>query len=129
LLPHRFLRGSTDSIRPGLFRRDFSMGLSSSEVAVPRVNDFNPARGIRGNNLDSDSSRLNIALVSEDVYVIASWVDKPHSCFVHMRLAAGIVAFIFRHCPSGDDDQAMARVRVPAAASAGRKDIVLDVHV
>ena len=91
--------------------------------------DVDPARRICGNKLNSDSFCLNIAFISEDMYVVSTRIDKPHPCFVHMRLAVGIVTFIIRHRSRRDDDQAMPRVRMPAGASAGRPDIALHVHV
>ena len=84
---------------------------------------------VRRDELDSDGVRLDHTLVSDDVHVASAGIDKPHSCCVHVGRAVGIVTVIGRHRSSRDDDQAMARVSVPAGASAGLPDVVLHVHV
>jgi|ERR1700733_300455 len=100
-----------------------------SKVAVPRISNVNPTRCIRGNKLNSDGFCLDIAFISQIVYVVPTGIQKSHPCLVHMRLAVGIVSFIVRHRARGDDDQAMPGVRMPAGASPGRPNIALHVHV
>ena len=56
---------------------------------------------------------LDGAFVSEEVDVATSGTNKPHPYCVNMGLAVGIVPFIGRQGSRRDDDQAMARVRVP----------------
>jgi hypothetical protein len=100
-----------------------------SKVAVSRVCNVNPSWDIGWDELYRDGRRFNSAFVPEDVYVIATGIDKRHSCFVHMRLASVIVSFIVGHRAGRDDNQALSRVRVPTGTSSGRPDIVLNIYV
>jgi hypothetical protein len=77
---------------------------STSEVTVPRICNIDPARRICGNKLNSDRFCLDIAFIPEDVYVVPTRIDEPHPCFVHMRLAVGVVTFIIRQRSRRDDD-------------------------
>ena len=119
-------------IRLASVRLDCGVGCGSvglSEVAVTGVCDVDSTRGIGGDELNRDGLGLNIAFVAEVVYVAAAGIDKTHSFCVDVRFAVGIVPFIVGDGSGGDDDEAMTRVRVPAGASAGRPDVVLDVDI
>ena len=100
-----------------------------SEVTVTRICNVNPTHRICRNELNSDGLCLDIALVPEDVYVVATGIDKPHPRFVHMRLALGIVPFIIRDRSGRDDDQAMPWMRVPTRTSARCPGIALHIDV
>ena len=69
----------------------------SSEVAISRICNVNPAHGICGNELDGNGFCLNGPFVPEDVHVVATGVEKRHPRFVHTWLAVGIVPFIVRY--------------------------------
>src|SRR5207249_6955346 len=90
---------------------------SSSERAVPRVVSVNPTHRICRNELYCHGSRLDGAFVPDDVHVFTTSIDKPHPLCVHSGLAVGIVPLIGRDRSRRDDDQAGARVRVPAGRS------------
>jgi hypothetical protein len=100
---------------------------SSSERAVPRVLSVNPTGRICRNELDGSGACLDGAFVPEDVCVVTTGIDKPLSLCVHLGLAVRSVSFVVRHRSHRDDDQAMARVRVPADASFWRPDVALHV--
>jgi hypothetical protein len=61
--------------------------------------------------------------------VVAALVDKAHPLRVDVRLARRVVALVHGHRAGGDDDQAVAGMRVPAGGAAGLPDIALDVQV
>src|SRR6266478_2385832 len=125
--------GLDTSSSPSQRRR---MNAPSSEVTVPRVWSINPTRRPCRNELDGDGACHDGAFVPEEVHMVTTWIDKPHPLCVHSGRAGGIVTFIGRNCSRRDDDEAMARVRVPARASAVRlryvlrlPDVALYVHV
>ena len=98
-------------------------------MAVSRICNVNPTRRTGRNELNSYGSCLDSAFVPEDVYVVATGIDKHSPRFVDMLLAVGIMPIIVRHGSGGDDDQAMPRVGVPTCASSGCPDIALHVYV
>ena len=53
---------------------------SSSEMAVPRVRGINPSRLTCWNEPDGDGLCHDGALVSDDVHVLATVVNKRHPC-------------------------------------------------
>jgi hypothetical protein len=93
-------------------------------VTVSRVCDVDPPRGICWKELHCDGLCFDSSFVPQDVYMSATGIDKCHPCFVYMRFAGGIVAFIVRHRSGSDDDQAMPRMRVPAGASPGAQTLL-----
>ena len=102
------------------------ISLSSSERAVPRGWSVNPTRLTCRNEPDSDDLCRDGALVSDNVHVGATFVNKRHPRCVHVRRAGGIVSLILCHCSCGDKDQGMARMRVPAGAPSRLPDIDQD---
>jgi hypothetical protein len=58
---------------------DHSRG-AESEMAVPRVRGINPSRLTCWNEPDSDGLCHDGALVSDDVHVLATVVNKRHPC-------------------------------------------------
>jgi hypothetical protein len=73
--------------------------------------------------------RASSGLHPDVVHMLTAGIDKPHPLRVDMRRAFAIVAFIGGHRPRSYDEQAVARMRVPAAARSGRKHVALQVHV
>ena len=65
------------------------------------------------NQLNSNILRDHVALVPDDVCMIASLIHKSHSSGIDMRLTGRIIRFIVSQRSSRDDDQAVARMRVP----------------
>jgi len=98
-------------------------------MTVSWVCNVNPPRVICRNELYSDGLCLDSAFVPEDMYVIATKIDKRYSCVVNMRSARGIVTLIVCYRSHSDDDQAVPRVRVPSSASTGSPDITLHIDV
>ena len=70
-----------------------------------------------------------VPLVPDDVHVSATGINERHPLCVDLGLAFGIVTFVVRDRSLGDDDQAMARVRVPAGTSSRLPDVALHVQV
>lgn len=103
--------------------------LHSLEVAVSRVVNVNPTYLICRDKLDGGGLRHDGALISDDMYVVATGIDKCHALRIRVGLAVGIVAFIFCHCSLSDDDQAMSSMYVPAGVSPRLPDIPLDIQV
>src|ERR1700739_4847216 len=101
----------------------------SSEMAVPRVRRINPSRLTCWNEPDSDGLCHDGALVSDDVHVLATVVNKRHPCRVHVRRAAGIVRLILRHRSCRDKDERMTRMRMPACGPSRQPDIAQDSSV
>src|SRR5215470_17637531 len=65
------------------------------------------------NELDSDVLGDNIALIPDDVCVCATGINKRHSNRIDVRRTGRIVSLIVGQCSGRDDDQAVARVRMP----------------
>jgi len=104
--------------RPGISFAAISNPISASEWAVARAwNHIYPTRRTGRDELDCDCLRDNGAFVSQDMNMVATGIDKSHTFCIHSGLALGIVAFIGRDRSRRDNDQAMARVRVPAGAA------------
>ena len=99
---------------------------SRLEGAVSRVCNVDAARLTCRNEPDGDDLCRDIAFVSDDVHVVTTGVNKRHARCVHFRRAAGIVALILSDCSCRDNDEGMARVRVPACASSRLPNIVQD---
>jgi hypothetical protein len=70
-----------------------------------------------------------VAFVPDDVYVVATGIDKRHAFGIHEGLALGIGPFILRYGSRCDDDQAMPGVCVPAGASSRLPEVALEVQV
>ena len=102
---------------------------SSSEGAVPRSRSVNPTRLTCRNEPDSDDLCRDSALVSDNVHVGATFVNKRHPRCIHMRRAVGIVCLILCHCSCRDKDQGMSKMRVPACAPSRLPDIDQDSPV
>src|ERR1039458_1888851 len=77
---------------------------SSSEGAVPRIWGVNPTRLTCWNEPESNDLCLDIAFVSDDVYVATTKIDKRHPRCVHVRRAFGIVRLIMSYCSCLYDD-------------------------
>ena len=96
---------------------------SQSECAVTRIGYIDAARLAGRYHLESDSLRLDISFIAHVVRVVTPGVDKCHPCRVDIRLALRIIAFVIRHRPGRDDDQAMSGMRVPAGAPPGAQTL------
>ena len=83
---------------------------------MPLVFSVNPTRRPCRYELDSNCACFDDAFVAKEVYVVTTGIDKPHPLCVHTWLAGGIVPLIGSHRSRRYDNQAMARVRVPAGA-------------
>ena len=101
----------------------------SSEMAVPRVWGVNPTRLTCWNEPDGDDLCLDSAFVSDNVHVDTTVVNKRHPRCVHGTRASGIVGLILGHCTCRDNDQSMAKMRVPACTSSRLPNIVQDIPV
>ena len=103
--------------------------------AVRRGRGVNSAIGlvrIERNELDGNGGCHDRAFVAEDVHVTVAGIDERRRGLsgdrgVHMALA--VATLILRQGSGRDDDQAVARVRVPAGAPARLPDIALHVQV
>jgi hypothetical protein len=99
------------------------------EMTVPRIVGVDPAWLTSRNQLDGDGLCHAGSLVSDDVHVVATRIDKSHAHCVDMRRALGVMAFIGSYGACSDDDQAMAGMRVPACLSSRLPDIALHVQI
>src|SRR5206468_3601097 len=102
---------------------------SPLEVAVPRVCNVDATRLTCRNEPDGDDLCRDIAFVSDDVHVVTTGVNKRHPRCVHLRRAAGIVPLILCHGSCRDNDQGLAKMRVPACASSRLPNVVQDIPV
>jgi hypothetical protein len=73
-------------------------------VTVSRVFRIDPPRLTCWNELDGNGLCYDVAFVPNDMYVTTTGIDKPHAHCIHMGRAAGIVPFVRRDRPRGDDD-------------------------
>ncbi len=109
--------------------RRFGVRADTLEMAVLWGWGVDAAFGTLGDELEGDGAGRNGALVSDEVDVVPSVIDEAHALGVDVGFAVGVVASVFGHGSFCDDDQAVTRVGVPAGASSGLPDVVLDVQV
>lgn len=96
--------------------------------------DVNPAiglSGIEGNKLYGDCGSRNRAFVADDVHVTVTGIDECGGRLagnegVHVALAGVIV---IRDGSRGNNDEAVARVGVPAGTSSCGPDVALHIEV
>jgi tetratricopeptide (TPR) repeat protein len=100
-----------------------------SEGAAGRPFGVHPPHGARRNELDGDRPRLDRVLVPQHVEVVAPLIHEAHALRIDVGRARRIVPIVRSHRTGGDDDQAVAGMRVPAGGPSGRPDVALDVEV
>ena len=98
-------------------------------MAVPRVGSVNPTRLTCRNQPDGDDLCLDSAFVSDNVHVDTTLVNKRHTRCVHGPRAAGIIPLILCHRSRRDNDQGVAKMRVPACTSSRLPNIIQDIPV
>src|SRR5271169_2241750 len=97
-----FVPGKIETVFSNVAWRRFRPSLS--ERAVPRIVFVNPTRLACWNEPESNDLCLDVAFVSDVVYVATPTIDKCHPRCVHVRRATGIVPVIVSYRSGGDDD-------------------------
>ena len=87
------------------------------KMAVSRIWGVNPSGLTCWNETEDDDLSRVIGLVSDDVNVVAALVNKRHARCVDGPRAGGIVSVVLCDCSCRNNDQAVARMRVPARGS------------
>ena len=102
---------------------------ASNNWAISWLIFIDPSGRARRNNLDDDIYRIDVTLVTHQVYVPAAYVGEAVACMINVRSAGRVLAVVVREVSRYDRNQAGTRMRVPATVTRGLERVLDNIYV